>query len=1205
MKLTDRKGPPPEGAFAIVVVLTLIALLTLLIFAILSLSTDELRGARIYSDGLTARQYYETGVNFTISQLRLGTQQDEEASGRELWASQPGAIRRFYEDGGFDRAYKLYSDDEMVVRDESELIHDLAPQEWNDPENDIHFVDLNKPIVRRNELDPLQPERITFPIVDPRALKARVHGFDIDKDAPINGVVVEGDDTELRAPMPVRWLYILADGTVGNLNEEGRFVGPAQATRMNPIVGRVAFWADDESCKININTATEPTPWDTPRAISKDDMDYGKYQPANHEFQRYPGHPATTALSTVIFPDGRFGVSEKEMLYGVLPRVVAGGTRSGVSRPGHWLTPDSDRLYATVDEFLFYPNRLQQSLITPDELRSRRFFLTATSRAPELNPRGQPKVAIWPLGYGNYPRTAYDHLAAFCATIGDELYAFQRANQNHATHDWDEIERNREVYEYLERELAKSVPGFGGNFEDKFGADYQQLLAQIFDYIRCTNLHEKARAEGQRRPRYFSNNGQVTPLQIDDEDVMGFGRYFTMTEFGLHFICNGHEDRGHQPGDGDGGPLEDNERWIQAAFLMEPFSASHGWPRLYNDFTVKVRGLDTFRFDNQPMEFPKEAQRRPGNLGGSWHGRNWGGPMGVRTFIGNSGDRYQFLSQRVRVKGDEAKSFSGGSVVVEIYQGNSTDSQNLVQTINLDFPAGRFPVPDLVEEGTTGFRGGGGTPPQYWWSFQRYRNTTRVPHAPGPEYPDPLRQWPPDRGGNRPGFKIGGVFRAEDVVRTLVPADGDPRLIAGRRVVPSHLFAPGAKYSNTQTKIDHLFNDTQGTHLLYGFGNEPGLTSTQTDGTQLTDAEYHYSRLPDVPPDTGKKNKWGDFDNGVAQIHDGGYINRPDEGNVASKGQYAYFAWNYREPHPIYFSPNRMIPSPGMFGSLPTGVKREQPWQTLLFRPQEDHPGEDPPPDHVLMNYFWMPVIEPYAISEPFSTAGRINLNYQMLPFTYIERATGIHAVMASERPLAVPNEYSKAYKLWDHETSDHPWLPNTPRGNKDEKVRRQWVALSRGDVRIRKQIDFTETLQQFEEKFAEGEIFKYPSEISTIHLVRSGETLSQYQDGSFWDNHLVTGDNTRERPYTNILPRVTTQSNSYRVYVWAEALRKGRESEPDFFDRDIDSVVSRMRGSTLIERYIDPNDPDIPDFTESANASRTLDEFFQFRILETKRFSS
>ena len=127
-----------------------------------------------------------------------------------------------------------------------------------------------------------------------------------------------------------------------------------------------------------------------------------------------------------------------------------------------------------------------------------------------------------------------------------------------------------------------------------------------------------------------------------------------------------------------------------------------------------------------------------------------------------------------------------------------------------------------------------------------------------------------------------------------------------------------------------------------------------------------------------------------------------------------------------------MVSSPVMFDSLPTGVwsggnvgpsaisgglsySEGKPWQTLLFRPHASsnanygkgvspgHPGDNNPRDHYLLDLFFMPVVEPYAISEPLSTAGRINLNYQIVPFTNITRATGMHAVMKGEFMTAIP----------------------------------------------------------------------------------------------------------------------------------------------------------------------------------------------------------
>ncbi len=96
-------------------------------------------------------------------------------------------------------------------------------------------------------------------------------------------------------------------------------------TVSNPIVGRIAFWADDDTSKVNINTASEGTYWDTPRIFSYEDNGYfpgnnlndptivpgmAIAQPVQHEYQRYPGHPATTSLSAV-FGGIFFGLDER------------------------------------------------------------------------------------------------------------------------------------------------------------------------------------------------------------------------------------------------------------------------------------------------------------------------------------------------------------------------------------------------------------------------------------------------------------------------------------------------------------------------------------------------------------------------------------------------------------------------------------------------------------------------------------------------------------------------------------------------------------------------------------------------------------------------------------------------------------------------------------------------------------------------------
>jgi hypothetical protein len=75
-----------------------------------------------------------------------------------------------------------------------------------------------------------------------------------------------------------------------------------------------------------------------------------------------------------------------------------------------------------------------------------------------------------------------------------------------------------------------------------------------------------------------------------------------------------------------------------------------------------------------------------------------------------------------------------------------------------------------------------------------------------------------------------------------------------------------------------------------------------------------------------------------------------------------------------------------------------------------------------------------------------------------------------------------------------------------------------------------------------------------------------------------------------------------------AQVVKKARSTAVDQFDSTRDAIVSEYRGSTLIERYIDPNDATgIPDYASGSPYSGgkpPLDAFFRYRVLETKRFA-
>jgi uncharacterized protein (TIGR02600 family) len=282
-----------------------------------------------------------------------------------------------------------------------------------------------------------------------------------------------------------------------------------------------------------------------------------------------------------------------------------------------------------------------------------------------------------------------------------------------------------------------------------------------------------------------------------------------------------------------------------------------------------------------------------------------------------------------------------------------------------------------------------------------------------------------------------------------------------------------------------------------------------------------------------------------------------------------------------------------MFGSLPTGVQRKLPWQTLLFhaRPEDEtHPGKEGPKDHLIADLFWMPVVQPYAISQPFATAGKINLNYQIVPFTYIRRATGLHGLMKSTKFAALEPAISNRYKPLDR-SGDLPTAPNR-----------------------RRSIDIPKTLKAFDDKFETNEIFRSASQICEMSLVPTNLTgatnASDYKSmAAFWNGNRLTGDNLREKPYVDLYSRVTTKSNVFNVHIRVQSLKKARNTPADQWVPGKDLVLSEYRGSSIIERYIDPNDPRLPDFaslfaSDPNNEQLNIDQYYRMRVVSTKTFT-
>jgi len=389
----------------------------------------------------------------------------------------------------------------------------------------------------------------------------------------------------------------------------------------------------------------------------------------------------------------------------------------------------------------------------------------------------------------------------------------------------------------------------------------------------------------------------------------------------------------------------------------------------------------------------------------------------------------------------------------------------------------------------------------------------------------------------------------------------------------------------------------------------------------------------------------GDWDNISGVFADGVGINMPDNASVGFYGalqdhQYSAQYNSYYSPvqsntgitdtsFSVYYSPNRQVASPIVFGSLSSRPVDGNGWETLLFCPnpsagsatnnhrgfgtvnvlQSTRSSTATVPDHLWLDLFRMPVVEPFPISDPLSAKGRVNINYQIVPFTHIKRATGMYSLLTS---LMLTGIYSgNTGDNWNTRYETYQGAGNTNANTYDSRFN----------------INVPVTLEGFESRFNSNAPFRSASEICEMFLApdpiknASGAVAAKYPAGltypaqysaidDWWANFLFTGDNSREQPYNHLYNRICTQSNTYTVYVIAQSLKKSKFTPAGEFQDGKDQVLGTWRGSYAIERYIDPNDSRLNtaamNSIEAAPVASggTLNPYYKFRVLRTNQFS-
>lgn len=607
--------------FALVLVVTSLVLMTILAVSFLVGTSTELASARLYKLSLDKTRFSSTAVNLAISQINAATM---ESSGNDVraWTSQPGMLRTFDQQGRARNIYRIYSHPNPVV-DSSQLdinAENAQTANWksgvNDKEYNAQWCDLNSPITLRSG------SRI-YPVMAPTAQLDSSAGVQTDNPNTTTQEGVQGFEVSSPpgfstgggisaannpAPMPVRWLYVLQDGSMvapGSGSSGARAV-LAGSTNTNPPVARVAYWADDETTKVNINTASEGVFWDVPYGMNNQErgnnsgtLGFATSVPVSDEYQRLAGHPAFTSLSAVLglwlprpaVPElVQFSEAAHDAgfapYYRMAPRIEnggsKGGSRTGIGAP---ITLDADRLYASAQEFYFRApaagaslpyererNHFPSSLV-PTEIQRLGFFISHASNAPEINLFGEPRIAIWPLQAAGGPRNAKDRLMAFASTINNASYFIQRAavytndsnpgSSQSPLRDFDPSDptgagsRNRVLANYLASRAALPVPGYSLNnsatLRQKYPTQYPQIIGSMIDSVRSllntsSRTLQPSYSYAPLGPAGSPNNPVgvqgVVPLRmtIDGSEVKGLGRYPTVREVLIIFYASGWKD---------------------------------------------------------------------------------------------------------------------------------------------------------------------------------------------------------------------------------------------------------------------------------------------------------------------------------------------------------------------------------------------------------------------------------------------------------------------------------------------------------------------------------------------------------------------------------------------------------------------------------------------------------------------------------------
>ena len=420
--------------------------------------------------------------------------------------------------------------------------------------------------------------------------------------------------------------------------------------------------------------------------------------------------------------------------------------------------------------------------------------------------------------------------------------------------------------------------------------------------------------------------------------------------------------------------LQPGQMVVQVGYIPELSCPSPGYPHMtpFNNFNIyRIRNL---RINGAPAVTPAVQPGSPPttwvdpNYGATslifptpesgvpingyykmWSGSGVGGSVDYRSMTGGLSVTHSIAYQSGMINGYFIVDTSGGKMEVStVGKGFDCGVQHLGRGINggahsfwqgNKIPTSEIPLPDIPDSdelrGTWGER--------MIWLYQEMIADADA-----------------------------DLLDKNDVIRSFIVSHGDSRL----SVVNGHIGwargDPNAVLENPLVQHPEWDSEKKHVHTLFRKG-----IPLQIDGAErasnlpmIQSVNYHPDTMPDYgvnafdtrftkvmnsatrPPYPYKVDPQvtRDWDTGPGFLRDGGYTNFPDYGTHLFSGATPYVpyfdkAFDQTVYHnrlsitgPEITKPNHIIPSAGMFGSLPSLSQDFIPWTCFLFRPEFNEP---------------------------------------------------------------------------------------------------------------------------------------------------------------------------------------------------------------------------------------------------------------------------